>query len=85
MGHSPTGCTKDTAYVALSICSLFPGQKNARNYKTKETAMGYHLKDKFSGVGWVRDKRVQDGCSLRRPDLFLGMGSHVVIVEVDEN
>ncbi len=31
------------------------------------------------------DKPVQDGCSKRRPDLFLDMGSHVVIVEVDEN
>ncbi len=47
--------------------------------------MGDHLKEKFPGVGWVRDKRVKDGCSLRRPDLFLDMGSHVVIVEVDEN
>ncbi len=49
--------------------------------------MGDHLKGKFKfpGVDWVEDKRVKDGCSLRRPDLFLDMGSHVVIVEVDEN
>ncbi len=64
---------------------LFPGEKNARNYKTKETAVGTHLKEKFPGVTWVVDKRVKDGCSLRRPDLFLDTGSHVVIVEVDEN
>ncbi len=65
--------------------NLFPGEKNARNYKTKETAVATHLKEKFPKVTWVLDKPVKDGCSKRRPDLFLDMGSHVVIVEVDEN
>ncbi len=65
--------------------NLFPGKKNKRNYKTKETAVGDHLIEKFPGVAWTLDKPVQDGCSKRRPDLFLDMGSHVVIVEVDEN
>ncbi len=47
--------------------------------------MATHLKEKFSGVDWVTDKRVEGGYSRRRPDLLLDMGSHVVIVEVDEN
>jgi hypothetical protein len=39
----------------------------------------------FTACTWVADKTFQDGCSLRRPDLLLDMGSHVIIVEVDEN
>jgi hypothetical protein len=39
----------------------------------------------FPNFTWVTDKKVSDGCSRRRPDLFLDMGSHVIIVEVDEN
>ncbi len=31
------------------------------------------------------DKPVKDGCSKRRPDLFLDMGSHVSIVEVEKD
>ena len=30
-------------------------------------------------------EKVQDGCSSRRPDLLLDMGSHIIIIEVDEN
>ncbi len=84
--HMATRSTKGTVYVALSICSLFPGKKNTRNYKTKETAVENHLQEKFPGVIWAQeDKPVKDGCSRRRPDLLLDMGTHVVIVEVDEN
>jgi len=43
------------------------------------------IKETFPDFTWVADKRVQDGCSLRRPDLLLDMGSHLIIVEVDEN
>ncbi len=80
--YMATRITKDTAYVALSICSRV--KKIKRNYKTKETTVVDHLKEKFPGVTWVQDKRVKDGYSKRRPDL-LDMGNHVVIVEVDEN
>jgi hypothetical protein len=38
----------------------------------------------FTTCTWVADKTIQGGCSLRRPDLLLDMGSHVIIVEVDE-
>ena len=34
---------------------------------------------------WITDKKIQDGCSKRRPDLLLDMGSHIIIVEIDEN
>ncbi len=72
-------------YCIRCFTHLFPDEKNARNYKAKESAVVTHLKEKFSGVTWACDKPVKDGRSKRRPDLFLDMGSHVLIVEVDED
>ena len=43
------------------------------------------IKETFPNFTWIADKKIKDGCSLRRPDLFLDMGSHIIIVEVDEN
>jgi len=33
----------------------------------------------------VCDKKIEGGCSRRRPDLFIDLGSHCIIIEVDEN
>ena len=40
---------------------------------------------KFESYSCISDKRIYDGCSRRRPDLLLDLGSHVLIVEIDEN
>ena len=56
-----------------------------RNYKTKEKDVVDRITQIFTNFTWVADKKVQDGCSRRRPDLLLDMGSHIIIVEVDEN
>ncbi len=76
-----TGSTKDISYAALSICS----RPVVRNYKTKKTTVATYVKDKFPDVAWICDRKIEGGCSRRQPDLFLDMGSHIVIVEVDEN
>jgi hypothetical protein len=57
----------------------------SRNYKTKENDVADKIKIAFPEASWVCDKTIQDGCSARRPDLFLDMGTHIIIVEVDEN
>jgi hypothetical protein len=56
-----------------------------RNYKTKELEVVNHIKKHFENYILVFDKTIQDGCSRRRPDIFLDVGTHVLIVEVDEN
>jgi hypothetical protein len=56
-----------------------------RNYKTKEKDVVDRITQTFTNFTWVADKKVQDGCSRRRPDLLLYMGSHIIIVEIDEN
>ncbi len=64
---------------------LFPDEPVISNYKMKETTVTSFLKAKFQDNTWMCDRRIEGGCSRRRPDLFLDMGSHIVIVEVDEN
>lgn len=66
----------------LHVC---PDLTVSRNYKTKEKDVVDRVLDAFPGFSWVSDKRVADGCSARRPDLLVDMGSHVIIIEVDEN
>ena len=56
-----------------------------RNYKTKEKDVVDRITKTYTNFTWVSDRKVQDGCSLRRPDLLLDMGSHIIILEVDEN
>jgi hypothetical protein len=43
------------------------------------------IRESFENFTWVTDRTVQDGCSKRRPDLLLDMGTHIIIVEIDEN
>jgi hypothetical protein len=69
-------------HCCIQIC---PEIKVSRNYKTKEIFIVDIIKNNFPDFTWVSDKKVQNGCSNRRPDLLLDMGSHIIIVEIDEN
>lgn len=57
----------------------------AINYKTKEKSVAESVLLSFPDFTWVLDKRVQDGCSRRRPDLLVDFGPFILIIEVDEN
>ena len=71
-------------YCMRCCIHLFPDTKIPRNYKTKENAVVQYIKEQHPDFDWVADKKIIDGCSHRRPDLFLDMGSHVIIIEIDE-
>jgi len=64
---------------------LFPDKPNARNYKTKERSVVEFIQSQFQDKTIVSDKRIQDGCSRRRPDILIDLGYQVIMVEVDEN
>ena len=62
--------------------NLFPDKPVIRNYKTKEKDVVDRIKEIFPDFTWVHDKKIQDGCSKRRPDLLLDLGSHIIIIEI---
>ena len=76
---------KYDGYCLYCYMNLFPDKPVARNYKTKEYSVVEYVKTTFSQFDWTTDKKVQDGCSKRRPDLLLDLGYQIIIVEVDEN
>ena len=79
------GIKKYNGYCLPCCIHLCPDIDVSRNFKTKENDVVDRVKNEFPGFSWVCDKRVVDGCSKRRPDLLLDMGSHIIIIEVDEN
>ena len=80
-----TANKKYEGYCLFCYVNLFPDKPITRNYKTKEKDVVDRILKIFPNFTWICDKKVQDGCSKRRPDLLLDMGSHIIIVEIDEN
>ena len=77
--------TKYDGYCMYCYMNMFPDKPVSRNYKTKEKEVVDKIKEKFPDFTWVSDKKVEGGCSKRRPDLLLDMGDYIIIIEVDEN
>ena len=80
---------KYNGYCIRCFIFQFPDIPVTRNYKTKEKEvvdriLSYTADRWPKQLDWVHDKRIQDGCSKRRPDLLLDLGSHVLIIEIDE-
>lgn len=76
---------KYDGHCLFCFVHLFPHSPLTRNYKTKEASVVEFVKTTFPRYTWITDKRIQDGCSRRRPDLLLDLGDQVLIIEVDEN
>jgi hypothetical protein len=76
---------KYNGYCLFCFIHLFPDKPNAFNYKTKERAVVDFLYSTFPDLTLITDKRIVDGCSRRRPDVFIDFGDHVICIEVDEN
>lgn len=72
-------------YCVMCYVKLFPNEPRTRNYKTKEFKVNEFIKEEFKEKTILFDKIVPDGCSKKRPDIYLDMGSHSILIEVDEN
>lgn len=75
---------KYEGYCLRCFVYLFPDRLNARNYKTKEISVVEYIIKEFKNNTIITDKRIQDGCSKRRPDILVDLGYQVIIIEVDE-
>jgi hypothetical protein len=80
-----TSNKKYEGYCAYCFMHLFPDKPMARNYKTKETSVVHYIKEHFKELDIIADKKIEGGCSRRRPDLFIDLGFQIIIIEIDEN
>ena len=71
-------------YCYYCFVHLFPTSNRCQNYKTKERVVADYIQS-HTKYSWICDKKIQDGCSRRRPDLMADLGFQVIIVEIDEN
>lgn len=80
---------KYKGYCLQCFMRAYPDEPVSRNYKIKETHVVSHVKERFTQVTWICDKRYDfaptECGSKRRPDMYCHMGHFVLVVEIDEN
>jgi hypothetical protein len=84
-GNRAASNPKYKGHCRLCFVNLFPNEPISKNYKTKEKEVAKSVIAAFPQHKFEVDKRIDQGCSRRRPDLFLDLLTHVIICEVDEN
>ena len=75
---------KYNGYCARCYIHLFPDVPISRNYKTKEYAVLEFIRNNYPQHTWINDKVIDGGCSKKRPDIFLELLTHSIIIEIDE-
>ena len=90
-GYQCILCSKNEAHYGLSTqreyCAgcfafLFPKSKQARKYLFKQNTIINELKLYFNFD--IIDKKINGGCSDRKPDLIIDCFTHVINIEIDE-
>jgi len=76
---------KYNGYCARCYIHLFPDEPISKNYKTKEYAVLEFIIENYPEHTWINDKKIEGGCSKKRPDIFLDLLTHSIIIEIDEN
>lgn len=71
-------------YCVNCFINLYPDETISRQYKIKEKHYTDIIKETFPDIAATYDRRIQGGCSLRRPDFFVDLGAFTLHVEIDE-
>ena len=77
--------SKYAPHCFYCYCMLNPGVEIPRQYKIKEHHVCDVLKTAFPETDLVFDKKVDNGCSRKRPDVRIECFTHTVVIECDEN
>lgn len=73
-------------YCFRCYCVLHPQENIKRKFKLKEHYVRDALIEYYKEtITMVFDRKVEDGCSKRRPDICIDFGSHCLMIEIDEN
>jgi len=73
-------------YCFRCYCVLHPQEEIPRKFKLKEHYVRDALIEYYKEtITMVFDRKVEDGCSKRRPDICIDFGSHCLMIEIDEN
>jgi hypothetical protein len=72
-------------YCSRCFYYTFPDKHQSRNYKSKEIEVTNFIKDNFKDYKVTFDQIISQGCSKRRPDIFIELYTHCIIIEVDED
>lgn len=79
------GNPKYDKHCLRCFLNLFPLADVSKNYRSKELCVVNYIKEKYPDYTTINNKKIPDGCSLKRPDIMFDFGSHVVVIEVDED
>jgi hypothetical protein len=71
-------------YCAFCFQNLFPDTELCRNIRTKELAMVAFVTEMFPYYEWRKNRRIPDGISQRRPDMYCDFEDFVLLIECDE-
>lgn len=72
-------------YCVRCFCILNPESDVSIKYKLKETYVIDELKRTFTDYKFSFNRRIEGGCSKRRPDMYLDCKTHNLVIEIDEN
>lgn len=79
---------KYDGYCFRCYIHMNPDKPVSRNFKVKEKHVTDAVQELLESKGYkqdfILDKQIQGGCSKKRPDMFLDLLTHVIVVEIDE-
>lgn len=76
---------KYKGYCLRCFIYTFPDQVTNKKYKVREQHLVDFIKETYKNMVFIFDKQINNGCSKRRPDIYIDLYTHVIVIECDEN